>query len=172
MEVILLEKISGLGEIGTIVKVKDGFARNYLIPRKKVLRANEKNKALFEQKKIALEKDNLEKKVNAESYAVVINGKCVVITRQASEDGRLYGSVTARDIAKAVTAIAGFEVIDNMIIINERIKNIGFYDVVVMLHADVAINIKVNVARSEQEAEAALKAIELDTIAKEVETRS
>ena len=166
MKVILLEKISGLGDIGSVIKVRDGFARNYLIPHKKVLRATDKNKAVFEQRKAVLEKENLEKKISAESRAVVIEDKSVAIIRQAGEDGRLYGSVTARDIAKAVTAIAGFEVVDDMIIISERIKNVGIYDVMVMLHADVTANIKVNIARSEQEAEAALKAMELGSMSK------
>ena len=162
MEVILLEKISGLGGIGAVVKVKEGFAKNYLIPRKKVLRATVQNKKIFEQQKALLEQQNLEKRAAAELNAQSISNKVVSVIRQAGEDGRLYGSVTARNIAKAISVASGLDISDEMIVIGEKIKEIGFYEVSITLHADVSSNIKVNVARSEQEAEAVLKALEAE----------
>ncbi|MDJ1305050.1 MAG: 50S ribosomal protein L9 [Candidatus Midichloria sp.] len=169
MEVILLEKISGLGEIGAVVKVKEGFAKNYLIPRKKVLRATAQNKEIFEQQKALLEQQNLEKRAAAELNAQSISNKVVSVIRQAGEDGRLYGSVTARNIAKAISVASGLDISDEMIVIGEKIKEIGFYEVSITLHADVSSNIKVNVARSEQEAEAALKALEAEVPANDDE---
>ncbi|WHQ46787.1 MAG: 50S ribosomal protein L9 [Candidatus Midichloria sp.] len=172
MEVILLEKISGLGEIGSVVRVKKGFAKNYLIPRKKVLRATAQNKEIFEQQKALLNQQNLEKRAAAELNARNINNKVVSIIRQAGEDGRLYGSVTARNIAKAISSASGLSIYDEMIIINKKIKEIGLYEVSINLHADVHSNIKVNVARSEQEAEAALKALEAKVQVNKEEVKS
>ncbi|CAG7592716.1 MAG: 50S ribosomal protein L9 [Candidatus Midichloria sp.] len=169
MEVILLEKISGLGGIGAVVKVKEGFAKNYLIPRKKVLRATVQNKKIFEQQKALLEQQNLEKRAAAELNAQSISNKVVSVIRQAGEDGRLYGSVTARNIAKAISVASGLDISDEMIVIGEKIKEIGFYEVSITLHADVSSNIKVNVARSEQEAEAVLKALEAEASANDKE---
>ncbi|AEI88335.1 MAG: 50S ribosomal protein L9 [Candidatus Midichloria mitochondrii] len=169
MEVILLEKISGLGEIGAVVKVKEGFAKNYLIPRKKVLRVTAQNKEVFEQQKALLEQQNLEKRAAAELNAQSISNKVVSVIRQAGEDGRLYGSVTARNIAKAISVASGLDISDEMIVIGEKIKEIGFYEISITLHADVSSNIKVNVARSEQEAEAALKALEAEVPANDKE---
>ncbi|MDJ1407099.1 MAG: 50S ribosomal protein L9 [Candidatus Midichloria sp.] len=169
MEVILLEKISGLGGIGAVVKVKEGFAKNYLIPRKKVLRATVQNKEIFEQQKALLEQKNLEKRAAAELNAQSISNKVVSVIRQAGEDGRLYGSVTARNIAKAISVASGLDISDEMIVIGEKIKEIGFYEVSITLHADVYSNIKVNVARSEQEAEAVLKALEAEASANDKE---
>jgi large subunit ribosomal protein L9 len=152
MEVILLEKISGLGNIGSIVTVKPGFARNYLIPLKKVLRATPGNKQIVEQKKALLEQQNIEKKVAAESNAETLKALKSVIIRQAGEDGRLYGSITAKDIAKSILNISGIIVYDETIRIDNKIKAVGPYKVVVILHPDVSLNFDVIVARSEEEA--------------------
>jgi large subunit ribosomal protein L9 len=154
MEVILLERVGKLGAVGSVVKVKDGYARNFLIPQGKVLRATNENKALFESRKADIEKENAKKKAENEKEAVKLEGIFVVVTRQAGDDGRLYGSVNSRDIAEAAVA-AGHTLKRSQIDLNNPIKAIGVYEQKVVLHAEVVVNIRVNVARSEDEAEQA-----------------
>jgi large subunit ribosomal protein L9 len=152
MEVILLERVEKLGQMGQVVKVKPGYARNYLLPRKKALRATKQNLAYFDAQRSQLEATNLERRKEAEQVSEKLNGLAVVITRQAAETGMLYGSVTARDIADAVTD-AGFTVSRNQIAIDQPIKTLGLFKVRVVLHPEVSVAITVNVARSVEEAE-------------------
>ncbi|MCR9255168.1 MAG: 50S ribosomal protein L9 [Alphaproteobacteria bacterium] len=152
MQVILLERIEKLGQMGDEVTVKPGFARNYLLPQGKALRANKENRAHFDQQKAQLEADNLKRKSEAEQVAGKIDGLMVTLVRQASEMGNLYGSVTARDIAEQVVA-AGFTVEKRQIIVDKPIKSLGIEDVRVQLHPEVSVVVKANVARSLEEAE-------------------
>ncbi|MFN4311203.1 MAG: 50S ribosomal protein L9 [Ferrovibrio sp.] len=152
MEVILLERVEKLGQMGEVVKVKDGYARNFLLPRKKALRATEANKKVFETQRAQLEAQNLAKKGEAEKVAVKMEGLSVALLRQAGDSGQLYGSVSARDIADAITA-AGFTVSRNQVNLTTPIKAVGVYAVKVSLHPEVSVEVKVNVARSEAEAE-------------------
>ena len=152
MDVILLERIAKLGQMGETVKVRDGFARNYLLPLGKALRANEANKKRFESERSTLEARNLERKSEAQTVAEKLEGKTFVIVRSAGETGQLYGSVAARDIIE-VLAAEGFNVGRNQVELNTPIKAIGLHKVVLHLHAEVAITIEVNVARSAEEAE-------------------
>lgn len=152
MEVILLERVEKLGQMGEVVKVKDGYARNFLLPRKKALRATEANKKVFETQRAQLEAQNLAKKGEAEKVAAKMVGLSVALLRQAGDSGQLYGSVSARDIAEAVTA-AGFTLSRNQVALTDPIKAVGVYTVKVSLHPEVSVEVKVNVARSEAEAE-------------------
>jgi len=152
MDVILLERVEKLGQIGDVVSVKAGFARNYLLPRKKALRANEANKKVFEANRAQIEADNANRRVNAEKEAGGIDGKSIVLIRQASNTGQLYGSVSARDVAEAL-AEDGVKVAKSAIVLGRPIKTIGVHEVKVVLHAEVSRSIKVNVARSPEEAE-------------------
>lgn len=152
MEVILLERVEKLGQMGEVVKVKDGYARNFLLPRKKALRATEANKKVFETQRAQLEAQNLAKKGEAEKVAAKMVGLSVALLRQAGDSGQLYGSVSARDIAEAVTA-AGFTLSRNQVALTDPIKAVGVYAVKVSLHPEVSVEVKVNVARSEAEAE-------------------
>ncbi|MDF1631793.1 50S ribosomal protein L9 [Mycoplana sp. MJR14] len=152
MEVILLERISKLGQMGETVKVRDGFARNYLLPLGKALRANEANKKRFEAERATLEARNLERKSEAQKVADKLDGKSFVIVRSAGETGQLYGSVAARDIIEAL-ASEGFNVGRNQVELNTPIKAIGLHKVVLHLHAEVEISVQINVARSADEAE-------------------
>ncbi|WP_300302326.1 50S ribosomal protein L9 [Ferrovibrio sp.] len=152
MEVILLERVEKLGQMGEVVKVKDGYARNFLLPRKKALRATEANKKVFETQRAQLEAQNLAKKGEADKVAAKMVGLSVALLRQAGDSGQLYGSVSARDIAEAVTA-AGFTLNRNQVALIDPIKAVGVYTVKVALHPEVAVEVKVNVARSEAEAE-------------------
>lgn len=152
MEVILLERISKLGQIGEVVRVKDGFARNFLLPQGKALRATKDNRARFETMRTQLETRNLELRSEAEKVAEKLNGQGVVVVRQASDTGHLYGSVTARDIAALLTE-RGFTVNRAQIELNAPIKTIGQHTVPVALHPEVAVSITVTVARSAEEAE-------------------
>lgn len=147
MEIILLENISRLGNIGDVVNVKNGFARNYLIPDGKALRANKANKAVFEEQRATLEKQNDERKAAAEKQAKTLEDVMVTVVRQASDDGKLYGSVAVRDVADALEA-DGHEVDRRLIDLNAAIKNLGLYDVRVNLHPDVIVTVKVHVARN------------------------
>jgi large subunit ribosomal protein L9 len=151
MEIILLERIEKLGSIGDIVTVKDGYARNFLLPQKKALRANEANKKLFEANRERLEKENAERRAAAEARAEQIAGAEVVLIRAASNAGQLYGSVNVRDIAAGL-AEQGHQVDKRMVILGAPIKTIGIYDVTIALHPEVRVTIKANVARSEDEA--------------------
>lgn len=152
MEVILLERVEKLGQMGEVVRVKDGYARNFLLPRKKALRATAANKAVYEKQKAQLETQNLAKKGEAEKVAAKMAGLSVALLRQAGDSGQLFGSVSARDIAEAVTA-AGFTISRQQIALVNPIKTIGVYSVSAALHPEVTVEVKVNVARSEAEAE-------------------
>jgi large subunit ribosomal protein L9 len=154
MEVILLERVAKLGHLGQTVKVKDGYARNFLLPRGKALRANEANKAKFELQRVALEAKNAEARKGAENDATKLEGKVFVLIRQAGESGQLYGSVSPRDIAEAAAAKSGIAVHRNHVELNAPIKTIGMFDVVIALHPEVPAKVQVNVARSEEEAAA------------------
>lgn len=151
MEVILLERIAKLGQIGDVVRVRDGFARNFLLPKGRALRATADNRTKFESMKSQLEARNLEKKGEAEGVAEKLDGQTFVVIRQAGEGGQLYGSVSTRDIAAALTE-AGFSVERNQIVLNIPIKSIGLHKLPVELHGEVEVGIVVNVARNEDEA--------------------
>jgi large subunit ribosomal protein L9 len=152
MEVILLERVAKLGQIGDTVKVKDGFARNFLLPNGKALRATEANKKKFEGMKAQIEAQNLERKTEAEAVAKKVDGKSVILVRQAGETGQLYGSVSTRDIADALTK-DGVSVERRQIVLNSPIKTIGLHVLPVALHPEVEVKITVNVARTPDEAE-------------------
>jgi len=152
MEVILLERVAKLGQMGDTVRVRDGYARNYLLPRGKALRATKENNARFEAQRAQLEARNLELKTEAEAVAGKLDGQSFIIIRQAGETGVLYGSVSTRDIAEALTA-AGFTVSRQQIVLNTPIKALGLHTVPVSLHPEVEVRVTVNVARSPEEAE-------------------
>ena len=152
MEVILLERVEKLGQIGDIVNVKNGFARNYLLPNKKALRANDANRKVFEANRAKIEADNASRRGDAEGHAKDVDGRSVVLIRASSNAGHLYGSVSVRDIVDALNA-DGAGLTKSMIVLERPIKTIGVFDVKVALHPEVAVNVKVNVARSPDEAE-------------------
>jgi large subunit ribosomal protein L9 len=152
MDVILLERVEKLGAIGDVVSVKNGFARNYLLPNKKALRANEANKKVFEANRAHIEADNANRRSEAEKASKGIEGKTLTLIRQASNTGQLYGSVSARDLAE-ILAEDGAKIAKNQIILDKPIKTIGVSNVKVSLHPEVSVTIKVNVARSPEEAE-------------------
>ena len=152
MEVILLERVEKLGGIGDVVTVKNGFARNYLLPRKKALRANEANRKVFEANRARIESDNAERRSAAEASSKGVDGKTVQLIRQASNTGQLYGSVSARDIGEALEA-DGAKVSKSQIVLDRPIKAIGMHEIRIALHPEVAVTVKVNVARSPEEAE-------------------
>jgi large subunit ribosomal protein L9 len=152
MEVILLERVAKLGQMGEVVRVKDGFARNYLLPKGKALRATQANKAKFEGMKIELEARNLAAKGDADKVGAKLDGKSFNVLRQASETGQLFGSVSPRDLA-ALLSENGFAIDRNQIALNVPIKTIGVHKVPVQLHPEVEVSITVNVARSADEAE-------------------
>ncbi|MYL98140.1 50S ribosomal protein L9 [Novosphingobium sp. FGD1] len=152
MDIILLERVEKLGAIGDVVSVKDGYARNYLLPNKKALRANERNKKVFEANRAKIEADNAERRTAAQAHSGDVEGKQVVLIRASSNSGQLYGSVSVRDIVDALNA-DGANVAKNMIVLERPIKTLGIFDVKVNLHPEVSVNVKVNVARSSDEAE-------------------
>ena len=152
MEVILLERIEKLGHIGDVVNVKNGFARNYLLPNKKALRANDSNRKLFEANRARIEAENAERRSAAEKDSKTVDGKTVQLIRQASNTGQLYGSVTARDIVEALEA-EGAKVTKSQVVLDRPIKAIGMQDVKIALHPEVSVTVHVNVARSPEEAE-------------------
>lgn len=152
MDVILLERVAKLGQMGDVVSVKDGYARNFLLPQGKALRANEANKARFEADKAQLEARNLETKKEAEALADRLNGQQFIVIRSASDGGSLYGSVTPRDIAEVATA-GGFSVDRKQVVLLAGIKDLGLHTVNVVLHPEVTAQITINVARSTEEAE-------------------
>ena len=160
MDVILLERIEKLGAIGDVVKVKNGYARNFLLPNGKALRANESNRKVFEANREKIEAQNAERRGEAESESKKIDGVRIQLIRQASNAGHLYGSVSARDIAEALEA-QGHKVAKNHIILDRPIKAIGMQDVKVSLHPEVSVNIHVNVARSPEEAELQAQGIDV-----------
>jgi len=152
MQVVLLERVEKLGQIGDVVKVKDGFARNYLLPKKKALRATKANLAFFETQRSQLEARNLERRKEAEQVGGKLSGKTFVLLRQAGDRGQLYGSVSPRDISEAITA-GGFTVARTQVPIDKAIKTIGLHQVSVVLHPEVRVPVTLNVARTEDEAE-------------------
>ncbi|MEK9210178.1 50S ribosomal protein L9 [Sphingomonas sp. 2378] len=152
MNVILLERVEKLGAIGDVVSVKDGYARNFLLPRKKALRANEANKKVFEANRARIEAENANRRAEAEVEAKTFDNVTVTLIRQASNVGQLYGSVAVRDLVDALVA-DGHKVNKGQIVLDRPIKAIGLYDVRVALHPEVAVTVKVNVARSPEEAE-------------------
>jgi large subunit ribosomal protein L9 len=152
MDVILLERIEKLGAIGDVVKVKNGYARNFLLPNGKALRANESNRKVFESNRERIEASNAERRATAEVDSKGIDGITVQLIRQASNTGQLYGSVSARDLAELLET-EGHKVAKNQIILDRPIKAIGLQDVRIALHPEVSVTIKVNVARSPEEAE-------------------
>ena len=160
MEVILLERVEKLGQIGDVVTVKNGFARNYLLPNKKALRANEANKKVFEANRARIESDNAEKRTEAEKASKGVEGKTVQLIRQASNVGALYGSVSARDIVDALEA-QGAKVTKSQVVLDRPIKAIGVHEVKIALHPEVAVTVKVNVARSPEEAELQAQGIDV-----------
>lgn len=160
MEIILLERVEKLGAIGDVVKVKDGFARNYLLPRKKALRANEANRKLFEANRARIEEENAERRTDAEKAAKGVDGKTVQLIRQASNSGQLYGSVSARDIVEALD-VQGASVTKSQIVLDRPIKAIGMHEVKVALHPEVAVTVTVNVARSPEEADLQAQGIDV-----------
>jgi len=151
MDVILLERIAKLGQMGDTVKVKNGFARNYLLPQGKALRANKANNAIFESQRVELEARNLERKSEAEEVHTKLDGNSYIVIRSAGETGQLYGSVTTRDVTEALDE-AGFKVIRNQVSLMSPIKVIGLHNITISLHPEVETTISVNVARSEDEA--------------------
>jgi large subunit ribosomal protein L9 len=151
MQVILLERVAKLGQMGEVVRVKDGFARNFLLPAGKALRATKENKTRFDSMKVQLETRNLEAKAEATKVGEKVNGVEVVLVRQAGENGQLYGSVSTRDIAEALTN-AGFSIARTQVVLNHPIKLIGLHAVPVTLHPEVEVSVSVNVARSAEEA--------------------
>ena len=157
MDVILLERIERLGQIGDVVKVKPGYARNFLLPTKKALRATEENKKRFEAQRAQIEANNLQRREEAEKIKGKVDGLKVVVIRQASETGILFGSVSSRDIAEGVTK-AGFTVERRQVILDKPIKTLGLHDVRVALHPEVMVKVIANVAKSEDEAVAQEKA--------------
>lgn len=152
MDIILLERVEKLGGIGDVVSVKDGYARNYLLPNKKALRANERNKQVFEANRARIESENEERRTDAQKHSADVEGKQVVLIRASSNSGQLYGSVSVRDIVDALNE-DGAKVSKQMIVLERPIKTLGIFDVRVSLHPEVAVNVKVNVARSPDEAE-------------------
>ena len=160
MDVILLERIEKLGAIGDVVKVKNGYARNFLLPNGKALRANESNRKVFESNREKIEADNAERRSVAEKDSKGIEGVTIQLIRQASNTGQLYGSVSARDLAEGLEA-QGHKVAKNQIVLDRPIKSIGVQDVKISLHPEVSVTIKVNVARSPEEAELQAKGVDV-----------
>jgi len=152
MQVILLERVEKLGQIGDVVKVKDGFARNYLLPKKKALRATRQNRDYFETQRTQLEARNLERKTEAQAVAGKLEGKTFVLLRQAGDRGQLYGSVSPADISDVVSA-GGFSISRTQVPLDKAIKTIGLFPVAVVLHPEVRVHVTMNVARTEDEAE-------------------
>ncbi|WP_439543889.1 50S ribosomal protein L9 [Hyphomicrobium sp.] len=152
MQVILLERIGRLGQMGDVVNVKDGYARNFLLPLKKALRATKDNLAVFESQRSQLEANNLEHKKEAEGISTKLEGKVFIAIRSAGDTGQLYGSVSTRDIADAITA-GGFTVDRRQVVLDRPIKTLGLHDITVALHPEVVVRVSLNVARSDEEAE-------------------
>ncbi len=152
MDIILLERIENLGTNGDVVSVKDGYARNFLLPQKKALRANQSNKAVFEANRGRLEKENADKRAAAEKQGETVAGAEIVLIRASSNSGQLYGSVNVRDVAEGLVA-QGFKIDKRQVIMGAPIKALGVFDVTVALHPEVMVTVKANVARSDDEAE-------------------
>jgi large subunit ribosomal protein L9 len=168
MEVILLERIARLGQMGDVVRVRDGYARNYLLPEGKALRATDANRKQFESQRAHLEARNLERKNEADAVAAKLDGQSFIVVRQAGETGQLYGSVTTRDLADVMEA-GGFSVGRNQVALNQPIKTIGLHTVRIALHPEVEVSVTVNVARSEDEAARQAKGEDLTIAVTEAE---
>jgi len=153
MEVILLERVERLGQMGDVVTVKPGYARNYLLPQKKALRATEANRTRFESERTQLEAQNLERKSEADAVSAKLDGVSVVLIRAASDSGQLYGSVSARDIAASLTE-AGYTVSRTQVLMERPVKTLGIFDFRIRLHPEVTAAVSINVAKSDEEAEA------------------
>ena len=171
MQVILLERVAKLGQMGEVVKVKDGYARNFLLPQGKALRASEDNIKSFEGRKAQLEAQNLETKKEAGAIAAKLDGKIFVVIRSASDAGALYGSVTTRDAADAATA-AGFSVDKKQVVLTRPIKELGLHEVEVVLHPEVTATVTLNVARSNEEAELQASGKSIQDLAAEAEAEA
>ncbi len=156
MEVILLERVEKLGIIGDVVTVKPGFARNYLLPQRKALRATKANMAEFEARRVQLEADNLKAKETAQSVAKRLDGKGFILVRQASDTGILYGSVATRDIAEVVTE-GGFTISRNQVVLDRAIKTLGLQELQIKLHPEVFVSVRIAAAKSQEEGEAYLR---------------
>ncbi|MFN4203512.1 MAG: 50S ribosomal protein L9 [Tabrizicola sp.] len=171
MQVILLERVAKLGQMGEVVNVKDGYARNFLLPQGKALRANEANIKSFEAKKAQLEATNLETRREAEAVAEKLDGQTFIVIRSASDAGALYGSVTPRDAAEAATE-AGFTVSRTQVVLDRPIKDLGLHTVSVRLHPEVSVKIRLNVARSVEEAELQASGKSIQELAAEAEAQA
>jgi large subunit ribosomal protein L9 len=159
VELILLERVEKLGQMGQLVKVRPGFARNYLLPQKKALRATKENLAYFESQRTQLEANNLQRKAEASEIGGKLEGLTVVIVRQAGESGQLYGSVSARDIADAVTE-AGFTIEKRQVLLERPIKTLGLHSLKIVLHPEVSVTITANVAQSAEQAKMQARGID------------
>ena len=159
VNLILLERVEKLGQMGQRVKVKPGFARNYLLPQKKAMRATKENLAYFESRRAQLEANNLHRKSEATEIGAKLEGLSVILVRQAGEGGQLYGSVSVRDIAEAVSG-AGFTIEKSQVVLERPIKNLGLHSLRIVLHPEVSVAITANVARSAEEAEMQAKGID------------
>jgi large subunit ribosomal protein L9 len=166
MQVILLQRIGRLGQMGDVVTVKDGYARNFLLPQKKALRATAENRARFESQRSQLEANNLELKKEAEAVAEKLNGKTFVAIRSAGDTGQLYGSVSTRDIAEAVTA-GGFTIERRQVVLDRPIKTLGLHVTNISLHPEVTVKVTLNVARSEDEANRQLRGEDVTVVKEE-----
>jgi large subunit ribosomal protein L9 len=171
MQVILLQRVAKLGQMGDVVNVKDGYGRNYLLPQGKALRANDSNIKSFEAKKAQLELANLETRKEAEAAGAKLDGQTFIVIRSASDAGALYGSVTTRDAAEAATA-GGFIVDRGQVILDRPIKELGLHQVTVALHPEVAVKITLNVARSVEEAELQASGKSIQELAAEAEAEA
>jgi large subunit ribosomal protein L9 len=171
VNVILLERVEKLGQMGQVVKVRPGYARNYLLPQKKALRATKENLTYFEKQRVQLEAGNLQRRSEAEQVAQKLNGLFVVVIRQAGESGQLYGSVSARDIADAVTA-AGFTITRGQVVLDKPIKTLGLHKLRVALHPEVGVQVTANVAQSAEEAEMQSKGVDPLRLAQEAAARA
>lgn len=169
MDLILLERIEKLGGIGDIVSVKPGFARNYLLPQRKALRATEENKRYFEAQRAQIEAENQKRREAAAEQATKVAGKSVVLIRQAGNTGMLYGSVSSRDIAEGLSEVSGIAIAKSQVVLDRPIKSLGLYTVRISLHAEVSESITVNVARSTDEAELQAKGVDVTKEAEEEE---
>ncbi|MDR0810118.1 MAG: 50S ribosomal protein L9 [Gemmobacter sp.] len=168
MQVILLERVAKLGQMGDVVKVKDGYGRNFLLPQGKALRATEANIKSFETRKAQLQAQNLETKKEAEAVGAKLDGQAFIVIRSASDAGALYGSVTTRDVADAATA-GGFTVNRVQVVLDRPIKDLGLHSVSVVLHPEVSVRISINVARSVEEAELQASGKSIQELAAEAE---
>ena len=170
LDVILLERVENLGQMGQVVKVRPGFARNFLLPQKKAMRATKENLVYFEKQRAQLEAQNLTRKTEAEQVAEKLNGLKVVLIRQAGESGQLYGSVSARDLSDAVTA-AGFTIGRGQVVLEKPIKTLGLFPLKVVLHPEVSVQVAANIAQSAEEAEMQSQGIDPLKLAAEAAAR-